>query len=68
MKNINVPTLMIWGNKDTATPLNDAKQMEKLIPNSGIAVLEGTGHFSYLEKLPQCCIILDEFLKNDIKR
>ena len=68
MKNINVPTLMIWGDKDTATPLNDAKQMEKLIPNSGIAVLEGTGHFSYLEKLPQCCIILDEFLKNDIKR
>lgn len=67
MKNINVPTLMIWGDKDTATPLNDAKQMEKLIPNSGIAVLEGTGHFSYLEKLPQCCIILDEFLKNDIK-
>lgn len=68
MKNINVPTLMIWGDKDTATPINDAKQMEKLIPNSGIAVLEGTGHFSYLEKLPQCCIILDEFLKNDIKR
>ena len=68
MKNINVPTLMIWGDKDTATPLNDAKQMEKHIPNSGIAVLEGTGHISYLEKLPQCCIILDEFLKNDIKR
>lgn len=67
MKNINVPTLMIWGDKDTATPLSDAKQIEKIIPNSGIAVLEGTGHFSYLEKLPQCCIILDEFLKNDIK-
>lgn len=68
MPNINVPTLLIWGDMDTATPLSDAKQMEKLIPNSGIAVLEGTGHFSYLEKLYQCCIILDEFFKNDINK
>ena len=65
MPNINVPTLMIWGDKDTATPLEDAKKMEKLIPNSGIAVLEGAGHFSYLDRLNQCLLILDEFFKND---
>ena len=67
MPNINVPTLLIWGDKDTATPLSDAKQMEKLIPNSGIASLEGAGHFSYLDKLGEFLIILDEFLKNDKK-
>lgn len=66
MPNINVPTLLIWGNEDTATPIRDAKIMEKLIPNSGIAVLEGAGHFSYLDRLGQCLIILDEFLKNDM--
>ena len=65
MPNINVPTLMIWGDKDTATPLEDAKKMEKLIPNSGIAVLEGAGHYSYLDRLNQCLLILDEFFKND---
>lgn len=67
MANINVPTLMIWGDQDTATPLKDAKQMEKLIPNSGIAILEGAGHFSYLDRLNQCLLILDEFFKNDKK-
>ena len=67
MPNINVPTLMIWGDKDTATPLSDAKKMEQFIPNSGIAVLEGAGHFSYLDRLNQCLLILDEFLKNDKK-
>lgn len=67
MTNINVPTLMIWGDKDTATPLEDARKMEKLISNSGIAVLEGAGHFSYLDRLSQCLLILDEFLKNDKK-
>lgn len=67
MPNINVPTLMIWGDKDTATPLEDAKKMEKIIPNSGIAVLEGAGHFSYLDRLNQCFLILDEFFKDDKK-
>lgn len=65
MPNINVPTLMIWGEQDTATPLDNARKMEKLIPNSGIAILEGAGHFSYLDRLNQCLLILDEFFKND---
>ena len=47
---IRQETLLIWGDKDTATPLSDAKRMESLIPNAGLAVLEGTGHFSFLEQ------------------
>lgn len=66
MPNIDKPTLLIWGDEDTATPLEYAKQMEKLIPDSGIAILKGTGHFSFLERLPNCLTILKEFLKNDI--
>ncbi len=65
MPNIDAPTLLIWGDEDTATSLEDAKKIEKLIPNCGIAVLEGAGHFSYLDKLGQCLLILDEFFKND---
>lgn len=47
---IKQDTLLIWGDKDTATPISDAKKMEALIPNSGLAVLSGTGHFSFLEQ------------------
>ena len=50
MPNIKVPTLIIWGEKDTATPLEDAKTMEKLIPDSGLVVYPGRSHFSYLEE------------------
>lgn len=50
LKNIKQDTLLIWGDKDTATPISDAKIMEEKIPNSGLAVLEGTGHFSFLEQ------------------
>lgn len=50
LPNIKQETLLIWGDKDTATPISDAKLMEEKIPNSGLAVLEGTGHYSFLEK------------------
>ncbi len=47
---IKQDTLLIWGDKDTATPISDAKKMEELIPNSGLCVLEGCGHYSFLEQ------------------
>ncbi len=46
---IRQDTLLIWGDKDTATPISDAKLMEEKIPSSGLAVIPGTGHYSFLE-------------------
>lgn len=45
-------TLLIWGDKDEATPLSDGKLMEKLMPSAGLAVIPGTGHFSFAENVP----------------
>jgi pimeloyl-ACP methyl ester carboxylesterase len=47
---IKQDTLLIWGDKDTATPIEDARLMEEKIPSSGLAVLKGAGHFSFLEQ------------------
>ena len=47
---INCPTLIIWGDNDTATPIDDARQMEQLIPDAGLVVCEGAGHYSFLEQ------------------
>lgn len=32
---ITAETLLIWGDKDTATPLSDGRKMEKQIKGSG---------------------------------
>lgn len=66
LPNIKAPTLLIWGEADTATPMRDAKIMEKLIPDCGLVSYEGATHFSYLERLNECCVVLKEFLKNEI--
>jgi len=60
---ISCPTLLIWGDNDTATPLSDAKIIESLIPDAGLCVLEGTGHYSFCEKPYQAHAILNSFIK-----
>lgn len=47
---VKCPTLLIWGDLDTATPLSDAKRMEELIPDAGLVLCEGAGHFSFAEQ------------------
>ena len=65
MPNIKAPTLIIWGEDDHDTPIEDAKTMEKLIPDSGLVTYKGRGHFAYLEELGSVLAVLDEFFKND---
>lgn len=47
---VKCPTLLIWGDLDTATPIADAKRMEELIADAGLVVCEGAGHFSFAEQ------------------
>lgn len=61
---ITRPTLLIWGDKDTETPLAQAQILESLIDDSGLVVLYGAGHFCYLEQFPRFARILGEFLKD----
>lgn len=49
MSSIKAPTLLIWGEEDTATPLSDAKTMEKLIPEAALVSFPGCGHYSFLD-------------------
>ena len=42
-------TLLVWGDKDTETPLWMGQQMEKEIADSALIVLNGGTHFAYLE-------------------
>ncbi len=59
---ISCPSLLIWGENDTATPLCDAKTMEQLIPDAGLCVIEGTGHYSFCERPAQAHAILRSFI------
>lgn len=64
MPKIKTSTLLIWGENDTATPVSDAKIIEKLIPDAGLVVLKNCGHYSFLEKFNDFQIIINNFLSS----
>lgn len=61
---IKAPTLLIWGENDTATPMRDARVMEKLIPDAGLVSFPGCGHYSFLDNPYQFSSVLRCFINN----
>lgn len=66
MPKINAPTLLIWGENDTATPLSDAKTMEKMIPDAGLVCFPGCGHYSFLDNPLGFRAVMREFFKKEL--
>ena len=64
LSHIKNPTLLIWGDRDTETPLWMGQPMEKEIADSGLVVLEGGTHFAYLEQAARFQTIVRQFLLN----
>ena len=62
MPDIKAPTLLIWGENDTATPLSDAKKMERLIPGAGLVSFPGCGHYSFLDNPGGFAAVLTSFI------
>lgn len=62
MPQIKASTLLVWGSADTATPLRDARIMEKLIPDAGLVVFDGESHYSFLDRPAQFAAVIDSFL------
>lgn len=62
MKMITAPTLLLYGTKDTVTPLSLGYQIKACIHNSYLVELEECGHFPYLDRPSIFSIILMSFL------
>lgn len=59
---IPCPTLLIWGDQDKATPLSHGQEMARAIPDAGLCVIRGAGHFSFVERPYEVHRILESFL------
>ena len=64
MPSIEAPTLLIYGENDTATPVRDAKKIERLVKGSGLVVIRNAGHYSFLDAPGQFAAVLSSFMKS----
>ena len=60
---ITAETLLVWGEADQETPLSDGQIMEKAIPGSGLVVLPGAGHYSFLDQGYTFRKVIESFLQ-----
>lgn len=64
LQNIQVPTLIIWGDQDALTLIQDAYILKEKIPNSVLEVIPGVGHRPYNEAPERFFEIVLGFLKH----
>ena len=60
-REIEEPTLLIWGENDTEAPVEEAKILEKMMIDAALIILPGT-HYAYLENLGRVVDILNHFI------
>lgn len=60
---VAAPTLLIWGQNDTETPLWMGETMEKEIPDAGLVVFENGTHYAHIEQWQRFSKIVSHFMK-----
>lgn len=55
--------LLIWGENDTAAPLYQGKQFDKLLKESALVEISGAGHYAFLDKPKQFASILRAYFE-----
>ncbi len=67
LRDIRVPTLLIWGTNDREASIEDAKYAEDIMDNAGLVIYEGCTHYAYLERIDQTIRVLRSFLEEEKK-
>lgn len=68
VKDIEVPTLIIWGKEDKWIPVSDAYKFHKDIKNSKLVILGGCGHAPQEEMPDKVSELIKEFIEENINR
>jgi pimeloyl-ACP methyl ester carboxylesterase len=61
-KSINIPVLLIWGDKDEIVPLEVGRKLAGNIPNSKLVIVPNCGHVPQEECPRQTIEAIESFL------
>jgi haloalkane dehalogenase len=59
---LDVPALLVWGERDEFAPLAGAHRFERELPATELVVIEGAGHFVWDDAPAECTAALTRFL------
>ena len=63
-KDINIPVLIIWGEKDKISPLSNGEKLSKIIPKSTFVTIRNCGHMPQEECPKETIDIISRFIED----
>ena len=57
-----IPTLLVWGTRDTVVPSGHARRAHEAMPGSRLVLFEGAGHFPHRTDPDRFSAVLRDFL------
>ena len=60
---LNVPVLLLYGERDTAAPVWYGQRYHELMDDSTLEILPGAGHFVHLDRLNDVVQAIEEFVQ-----
>ncbi|QSX06243.1 alpha/beta hydrolase [Sedimentibacter sp. zth1] len=66
LSNICCPTLLVWGENDSDTPLYMGEKLNKKIKDSGLIILKNAGHYSYVDDYKTFRAVIQSFLSKEL--
>jgi pimeloyl-ACP methyl ester carboxylesterase len=63
LSDIDEEVLLLWGKDDTATPMDQAKRLEKGLKNSALVVVEDASHYAFLDQPSRFTAIVRAYLE-----
>ncbi|MAG47838.1 hypothetical protein CL617_04485 [archaeon] len=68
-ESINIPTLIVHGDKDEAVPVEQSKKVSKIIKDCKLEIIEGANHrFSEEKDFNKMIKLISEFIIKNIKK
>ena len=61
LKEITIPTLLLWGKTDKMTPYQDALTAEKILPHATLVSFDDIGHRLPYEKTQELAQEIDQW-------
>lgn len=61
LSEVNVPTLLVWGDQDRVVPRSAADIYKKAIPNAKLEIVKGAGHLVEMEKPDELATLIGKF-------
>ncbi len=61
----DLPTLIVWGDRDPIIPVEHGRAAHALLPNSRLEIFEGAGHFPQLDDPVHFAELVTEFVADN---